>query len=199
MTYDKKILNRFLSDKVAIAVRTAKEWNKFMYLLKEETHAKWFGGKNPTGLNKWHEYGDDSAITCGYLQPPRLEYADTSFYEESGYEIIEFEELIKGKDEMTNQNYRDLFVKTKIEGFVNSQYKFKENFENYRGYLISDLDYKQKEYCDFLLEMQDYGIERDEIEEIIIKDYLTEEENDEIEQIIIKDYLAEKESDSDKE
>lgn len=106
--------------------------------------------------------------------------SDTSFYKDSGYEIIEFEELIEGEEKMEykEQNYRDLYVKTKIEGFVNSIYSFKENFENYNGYVRAEGSYRQKDYFDFLCEMKKVGIERDEIEQIIIKDYLSKKEKE---------------------
>ena len=100
MKYNKEILNRFLTNKVAIAVRTSKEWDEFMYLLEAETDVKWQAGQNPTEYNDWDEYGSDSTITCGYIQKSRLSLCDTINDKEYGYEIIEFKELIKGEEEM---------------------------------------------------------------------------------------------------
>lgn len=175
MKYNKELLNRFVNEKAFVAVRTPEEWEKFMQLLEEETDVKWEAGQNPTEYNKWDEYGSDSAITCGYLRKSRLSlHVATDYYKKYGYEIIEFKELIKGEEKMESTDYRELFTKTKIEEFVKRQYSFQENFENYKGHVISEWDYKHREYIDFLAEMKGYGIERDEIEHIIIKDYLTE-------------------------
>ncbi len=97
MKYNKEILNRFLNDKVAIAVRTSKEWDKFMQLLEEEeADVKWpWTLANPTELNYWREYRDNSIIFCDDAQRNELEYADVTYQKDMGYEIIEFKELIE--------------------------------------------------------------------------------------------------------
>lgn len=78
--------------------------------------------------------------------------------------------------ENARQDYRELFAKTKIEGYFGNRYT-RDCFRNHNGYVLSTFSSKQEEYFDFLAEMRDYGIERDEIEQIIIKDYLTEDES----------------------
>lgn len=106
MKYNKEILNRFLIEKVAIAVRTSEEWDKFMFLLEENTDVKWKLGENPTEFNEWYKYGRNTTITCGYRQKTKLEYAPVDYYEKVGYKIIEFQELVKTEEErgkMTNK------------------------------------------------------------------------------------------------
>lgn len=106
MKYNKEILNRFLIEKVAIAVRTCEEWDKFMCLLEEETDVEWQLGQKPTEINIWYNYGGNSAITCGYGQKAKLGFSTTNYYKEEGYKIIEFKELVKTEEErkkMTNK------------------------------------------------------------------------------------------------
>ncbi len=91
MKYNKEILNRFLNNEVTIAVRTSKEWDKLMQLLEKETEVTWTF-KNPTELNYWSYYDDDSSITC---DNNKLAYGDTTFHRCIGYEIIEFQDLIE--------------------------------------------------------------------------------------------------------
>ena len=94
MKYNKEILDRFLNEKVAIALRTEEEWDEFMGLLEEETDVKWQTGENPTEYNKWDKYGGDSAIACSDLQKTKLRFSSTGHYR-GDYEIIEFKELVK--------------------------------------------------------------------------------------------------------
>ena len=98
MTNKEFILNRFLTEKVAIAVRTSEEWDKFMCLLEEETNVKWNNDDNPKGFKGWRINGGNYAIGCGYKEKTKLGYASTSFYKKEGYKVIEFQELIKAEE-----------------------------------------------------------------------------------------------------
>ncbi len=99
MKYDKEILNKFLTEKVAIALPTQEEWNEFMELLESETDLVWESGNTPTELNYWEDYKEETAITNNFkhsdLDYRGLGYGDVSTYKSFVYEIIEFKELVK--------------------------------------------------------------------------------------------------------
>lgn len=187
MKYNRELLNRFVNGKVMVAVRTSTEWDKFMQLLIKETDVTWGGGQQPTEFNDWLLHEELTVISCGKFEESKLMYEWVDNHEACEHKIIEFKELIDGGNEMVNtgqnyrglfeKNYRELFVKTKIENFVKSQWNFEERYKTYKGY-VSVAGYQLEEYLDFLEEMKSFGIGRDEIEQIIIKDYLTEKESE---------------------
>ena len=88
-------LNRFLNEKVAIALRTQEEWDKFMELLESETDVKWKSGSKPTKFQDWGGRRQNSCVCCKIGISGFMGFASCEFYRESGYEIIEFKELIK--------------------------------------------------------------------------------------------------------
>lgn len=98
MKYNKEILNRFLIEKVAIAVRTSEEWDKLMCLLEEETEVEWKAGHNPTEFNKWCTYGRYTTINCCYRETTKLEFSFIHYYKGNDFEIIEFKELIEEEE-----------------------------------------------------------------------------------------------------
>ena len=102
MKYNKEILNRFLTEKVAIHVETRQEWNDFMKLLESETECKWRSGKLPTDVGKWTHSKEDTAVVLNYFGNNGLGYSSCDFYQNDGYEVIKYKDLIKGEETMTN-------------------------------------------------------------------------------------------------
>lgn len=97
MKYNKELLNRFLTEKVAIALRTQEEWNEFMELLEEETDLGWGTEMKPTEFDGW-EYCESRTSVTNDFNGDGLEYASCKFYEGKGYTVIEFKELAKEKE-----------------------------------------------------------------------------------------------------
>ena len=98
MKYDKELHNRFLTEKVAIALRTQEEWNEFMALLESETIVKWRSGSKPTKRNHWGVYRENSCVECEKGSFKFMGYASCEYFKKDGYEIIEFKELVKEKE-----------------------------------------------------------------------------------------------------
>ena len=98
MKYNKEILNRFLTEKVAIAVRTQEECKEFMELLERETDAKWRTPEKPTQFSWWGKYREETSIAYQFDGSRFLGFGSCGIYKEFGYEIIEFKELIKEKE-----------------------------------------------------------------------------------------------------
>ena len=98
MKYNKEILDRFLNEDVAIAVRTKDEWDEFMELLENETDVKWFTGYNPTCFSSWGRHREETSIAYKFEGSRFLGFSPYGFYENNDYEIIEFKELVKEKE-----------------------------------------------------------------------------------------------------
>ena len=95
MKYNKYILNRFLTEKVAINVETQQEWNDFMKLLEKETNLKWMGCKIPTYFDHWYRYQGESSIVFNFRDGDTLSFATSDFYQSKSYEVIKYKYLIK--------------------------------------------------------------------------------------------------------
>ena len=102
MKYNKDILDRFLTENVAINVETKQEWDDFMKLLESETECKWMGGKFPTYFDHWYRYQGESSIVFNFRDDNTLSFATSDFFKEEGYEVIKYKDLIKGEETMTN-------------------------------------------------------------------------------------------------
>lgn len=98
MKYNKELLDRFLTEKVAIALRTQEEWNEFMDLLEKETSVKWRSGSKLTKFNHWGVYRENSCVVCEEGSFKFMGYASCEYCKKDGYEIIEFKELIKERE-----------------------------------------------------------------------------------------------------
>lgn len=95
---DEKLFRQFITEKLAVHLDTSAEWDAFMKLLEKDnavTSITWAGGENPTEHpNLWRRYDNDTCIVyCGNLM-----YSPKEFYEDSGYLIIEFKDLIKEEE-----------------------------------------------------------------------------------------------------
>ena len=101
MKYNKEVLNRFLTEKVAIALRTQEEWDDFMELLESETDLMWHHGVKVSEKTRfWSEYESETQVACerkGGVDRKTITYAK-AYYKDNGYEIIEFKELVKEKE-----------------------------------------------------------------------------------------------------
>ena len=101
MKHNKEILNRFLTEKVAIALRTQEEWDEFMELLESETDLTWHSGAKPSKrMRFWADHKSETQVVCDKeygVDRKTISYAK-NYYKENGYEIIEFKELVKEKE-----------------------------------------------------------------------------------------------------
>lgn len=95
-----KHLQRFLNEKVAVRLRTQDEWNQFMEILERETDAGWWDAR-PTQLNFWKNQKEMTSIVYGFGGGNFLGYSRYGFFENEGYEIIEFKDLLKEEKSMT--------------------------------------------------------------------------------------------------
>ena len=98
MNYNKELLNRFLTEKVAIALRTQEEWNMFMELLEEETDLTWGPEVKPTEFDDWEKHKKETSIIEGYFSDKTISFCSCAYHEELGCEVIEFKELVKKKE-----------------------------------------------------------------------------------------------------
>ncbi len=94
MKYKNEILNRFLAEKVAIALRTQEEYNMFMELLEKESDLRWSNGKKPAEFDGWNILKKDTQIG---IEKGFIIYG-MNYFIVNGYEIIRFKELIKEKE-----------------------------------------------------------------------------------------------------
>lgn len=92
MKYNKELLDRFLTEKVAIALKTQEECNEFINLLEKETDLRWVGGKTFIELGSWDVFKEKTQVRneSGFIL-----YGISYF--ENGYKTIEFKELIEEK------------------------------------------------------------------------------------------------------
>ena len=91
MKYNKEILDRFLTEKVAIAVRAQEEWDEFMELLESETDLRW----EHTEFDIWKKCKEETSIIEGYFNDGTISYDSCAYHEKLGYKIVEFKELVK--------------------------------------------------------------------------------------------------------
>ena len=99
MNYNKELLNRFLTEKVAIALRTQEEWNKFMALLEKETYLTWEPGVKPTEFDGWEIHKEETSIITYCFSDRTISFDSCAYHEEeSDYKIVEFKELVKEKN-----------------------------------------------------------------------------------------------------
>ena len=99
MNHNKEILNRFLTEKVAIALRTKEEWDDFMELLEKETDLTWGPEVKPTEFDDWVRYKEETSIIKSRFSGRAISFDSCAYHEEeSDYKIVEFKELIKDKE-----------------------------------------------------------------------------------------------------
>lgn len=93
---NKKLLDRFMTGKVAVHVSTQEQCAKFMKFLENNTDKIWSTGEKPTELNYWSIYGADTVIYGDSVYSAnRLTFGDMQNAEYYGYSVIEFENLMK--------------------------------------------------------------------------------------------------------
>lgn len=97
MKYNKELLDRFLTEKVAIALRTQDEWDTFMELLEKETDLTWEPGVKPTEFDGWEKYKEETSIIDGRFSDRTITFDSCANHEELDYKIVEFKELIEDK------------------------------------------------------------------------------------------------------
>lgn len=93
MNYNKQLLNRFMTEKVVVHVKTQDEYNQFMELLEKETDIRWMTEEKPTSYNYWEVYNNNTALSSGNMQD--LSFGPVSYCKTLGYSVIEFSDLIK--------------------------------------------------------------------------------------------------------
>ena len=145
MKYNKELFNRFLTEKVAIALRTQEEWNEFMELLEKETDLTWVGGDKPTRLDLFvpsYRMNNGVSLFCEFLEG--LKHGNILLYQSKNYEIIEFKELIKEKEMTLAEKHRFLAhrVVDKKEFYI--MYSEKKILTNYEEF-IEDYDIRELE------------------------------------------------------
>ena len=98
MKYNKDILDRFLTENVAINVETQQEWDDFMKLLESETECKWSNHNNiPTYHNHWTKHKTYTSVAFNFDGFERLGFAISDFYQSRSCEVIKYKVLIKEK------------------------------------------------------------------------------------------------------
>ena len=93
MEYNKELLHRFMTEKVAVHVKTKEEYDKFMELLELETDIRWESGDIPTNKHLLYWFKKETCIVSN--NGNYLHYAYKTWYKNIGYKIIEFSDLIK--------------------------------------------------------------------------------------------------------
>ncbi|MBP7319536.1 MAG: helix-turn-helix domain-containing protein [Lachnospiraceae bacterium] len=89
---NKKLLDRFMTEKVAVHVKTQDEYNKFMKLLGKKTNIRWADGDKPIEYNGFKNTKQNTLIYSNF--GACLTYNSVEYYRDSHYEIIEFSDLI---------------------------------------------------------------------------------------------------------
>lgn len=92
---DKKLFKKFVTEKVAVHLETSAECKAFMKLLEKETDVTWARGERPTEhYNFWWVYDNNTCVDyCGNLM-----FSPKKIYEDCGYKIIDFQDLIKEEE-----------------------------------------------------------------------------------------------------
>ena len=92
----RKILDRFINEKVAIATRTQEEFDDFMELLEKETDLKLSSRAKPTKREYVGLYNKpETVVACNLYDTGRISISHRGYYKEHGYEIVEYQDLIK--------------------------------------------------------------------------------------------------------
>lgn len=99
MEYNKQLLHRFMTEKVAVHVKTQEKYNQFMKLLEKETDIIWQTGLKPTEHDYWNSNGRNTVIYGNY----GLAFGNIQDVNCHGYTVIELSDLIK---EENNMKYR---------------------------------------------------------------------------------------------
>lgn len=93
MEYNKQLLNKFVTEKAAVHLETKDELNSFVKLLRKEEDAKYLEEEKSILLEVWGKYKGKLCLV--WHNKTTVSYSSSTYYQEQGYEIIEFKDLIK--------------------------------------------------------------------------------------------------------
>ncbi len=88
----KEKFERFKNEKIAVNVRSQKQYDDFMKMC-EEQGLKWWSGVLPTEQNIYNYWEEETCINLNNLS--NLSYSDINYYKDNYYKIITYKDFIK--------------------------------------------------------------------------------------------------------
>lgn len=146
MEFNKELLDKFMTKNYVVHTETIEEYNEFMALLEAQTSLTWLSGERPTESDNWRFFKDK---TCVF--PPKvnglISYGNVYSVELSDkYEIIEFSDLLKPKEENDNTKVKELLQKSYRIDEKLDLIKGKTTF--FAGHNLHDIFFRGEEFFD---------------------------------------------------